>query len=62
MTEDNDTTENTPDEDYSDYNYGDGINRISIEQKGHFLYGGKMDLLILGSYTRFSTSLIKRNI
>ena len=40
MTEDNDTTENTPAEDYPDYNYGDGINRISIEQKGHFLYCG----------------------
>ena len=38
MTVDNDTTENTPAEDYSDYNYGDGINRISIEQKGHFLW------------------------
>ena len=30
---------NTEDDDYSDYDYEDGINRISIEQKEYILYG-----------------------
>ena len=39
IPEDNVTTENATGDDYSDYDYEDGINRISIEQKEYILYG-----------------------